>query len=154
MTTNERNQLAIRRLKAFQLQLFSLIDCVLSQVPPLFWFSFVLCTFLSSPRWVWVARQCCFIYRLNSAATVLYTRQAEIHNLRHKTMAAGRLLLASCTPLRSVILAALKEKLCSRTYSITRSLALPLPPENWISTVVLCDVPVPDKSLTSPCACI
>lgn len=108
----------------------------------------------NSPCWVWAAPHCSFIYQQNSAAAVLLSHCAGIHNLRHKTMSAGRLLPASCTALCSVILAALKEKLCNHTYSITCSLASPSPPENWISTVVLCDVPVPDKSLTSLYACI
>lgn len=77
-----------------------------------------------------------------------------IQLLQHKTMSAGWLLPASCTAICSVILAVLKEKLCNHTYSITCSLAFPSPPENWISTVVLCDVPVPDKSLMSIYACI
>lgn len=115
--------------------------------PPLFSAHFSCSLFAA----FWVAPHCSFIYQRNSAAAVFYTRHGEIHNLRRKTMSAGRLLLASYTPLCSVILAALKEKLRRRTYSITFSLALPWPPENWISAVVLCDVAVPDKSLTSIC---
>lgn len=162
MTNNERNlnsdQLAIRRLKAFRLQLFSLIDCAPSQVPPLphcfgpplFSVHFSLLT----PLWVWVAPRCSFIYRLSSAAAVLYILRAERHNLRHKTMAAGTLLLAFLLSSAFCNLSCIEgETLQSHLFNHGLAV-LPSPPENWIPAVVLCDVPVPDKSLTSLRACI
>lgn len=123
----------------------------------LFWFFFVLhALFFFSPHWLWVARQCSFIYRLNSAVVVLYTRQAEIHNLKEwnngsrKTF-AGILHSSVFCNLGRIKGETLQSHLFNHT--LARSLALPLPPENWISPVVVCDVPVPDKSLLSPCAC-
>lgn len=126
-----------------------------SAITFLFWSSFVLrALFLLTPLWVWVAPRCSFIYRLNSAAAVLYILRAERHNLGHKTIAAGRLLLAFLLSSAFYNLSCIEgETLQSHLFNHGLAV-LPSPPENWIPTVVLCDVPVPDKSLTSLRACI
>lgn len=94
------------------------------------------------------------LYLLNSAAAALHAHTLT-HFLRHKTMSAGRLFLAAHSSVYCMILAVLKENLCSHTYSVTLLLPLLSPPENWISAAVVpCDVPVPDKSLISLGACI
>lgn len=118
---------------------------------------FPLCSlhsFLS--LWFWVTLQCSFISAEFSCCGFRCTHtRTLLHFLRHKTMSAGRLFPAACSSVYCMILAVLKENLCSHTYSVTLLLPPLSPPENWISTaVVSCDVPVPDKSLMSLGACI
>ena len=122
---------------------------------------FPLCCVHSLPPsvrslWFWVTLQCsavsaefsCCSFRRTHTHTHTHARTLF---LRHKTMSAGRLFLAARSSVYCMILAVLKENLCSHTYSVTLPLPLLSPPENWISgAVVPCDVPVPDKSLTSP----
>lgn len=113
-------------------------------------FSALLCSVSSFPQ-VLSDTTVLLLYLLNSAAAARHT---YTHFLRHKTMSARRIFLAACSTVYCMILDALKANLCSHTYLV--ALSLPFYQHQkieFLSLVVPCDVPVPDKSLMSLCAC-
>lgn len=132
-----------------------LFNCPVSSsaVALLFYFLFVLCA-LSLPLILSDTTVLLFISAEFSCCSFRCTHThrhtfEDIKQCQQEDFSWRPVLLVCC-----IILAVLKENLCSHTYSVTLSLAPLSPPENWISTtVVLCDVPVPDKSLMSLGAC-